>query len=153
MELADIIQIFQALAILVLGIGLIMVAVVGRDFRRRLIAVEEALGEIARDARPALDRARAIGENLNHILMSMRKEVDRVGDTISRANERLETALDVAEERARELAALIEVVQAEVGDTVLDATSALRGLRAGAKALREARGNKHVDAEGRDTRG
>ncbi len=82
----------------------------------------------------------------------MRKEVDRVGDTISRANERLESALGVAEERARELAALIEVVQAEVGDTVLDATSALRGLRAGAKALREARGNEPAGTDVRDER-
>lgn len=129
-------QIVQALAVLLLGIGMIMVALTFRDLRRSMGAIEKSLGDIGRDARPVLDRARAIGENINYIVMSMRKEVDRVSDTVSHANDRLEAALATAEERVQELAALIEVVQGEVEDTVLSATSALRGIRTGAKVLR-----------------
>lgn len=130
------IQIVQALAVLLLGVGMIMVALTFRDLRRSMRAIESSLGQIGHDARPVLDRARAVGENLNYIVMSMRKEVDRVGDTIAHANDRLESALVAAEERVQELAALIEVVQDEVEDTVLSATSALRGIRTGAKVLR-----------------
>jgi hypothetical protein len=86
-----------------------------------------------------LDRARAIGENLNFIAMSVRKEVDRVGDTIAFANERLEDAIEAAEDRVQELTALIDVVQGEVEDTVITATSTLRGIRTTAKMLRRQR--------------
>ncbi|UCC47952.1 MAG: hypothetical protein JSV41_10770 [Gemmatimonadota bacterium] len=130
------IQVIQALAVLVLGVGMIMLARALRRIKRSLDRVDDALDSIGRDARPVLDRARAVGENLNFIVMSVRKEVGHASETISRANERLEAALEVAEERVQELGALIEVVQGEVEDTLLTATSALRGIRTGAKLLR-----------------
>jgi hypothetical protein len=97
-----------------------------------------------------LDRARAVGENLNFIVMSVRKEVEHASETISRANERLEAALDVAEDRVQELGALIEVVQGEVEDTLLTATSTLRGIRTGAKLLRRRGRNDDEEPEVED---
>lgn len=129
------IQVIQAVAVLVLGVGIIFLARVIRRIRRSLDKVDTALGTIAKDARPVFDRARAVGENLNFIVMSVRKEVDRAGATMSRANDQLERALEVAEERVQELSALIDVVQGEVEETLLTATSALKGIRAGAKVL------------------
>jgi uncharacterized protein YoxC len=130
------IRIIGIVAVLVLGIGMIVLTLMLRRFTRTLQNVDEALKTIGRDARPVLDRARAIGENLNFIVMSVRKEVDGVTETIGLANERLEDAIDAAEDRVQELGALIDVVQGEVEDTVLTATSALRGIRTGAKLLR-----------------
>lgn len=144
------INVVGIVAILVLGFGMI---VLGRAiFRivRNLKAVEDALTTIGRDARPALDRARAIGENLNFLVMSVRKEVEGIGETISFANERLEDAMESADERVQELGALIDVVQGEVEDTVLTATSTLRGIRAGAKLLRRRRNDDPSDDEEAD---
>lgn len=130
------IRIIGIVAVLVLGIGMIVLTLMLRRFTRTLQNVDEALKTIGRDARPVLDRARAIGENLNFIVMSVRKEVDGVTETIGLANERLEDALEAAEDRVQELGALIDVVQGEVEETVLTATSALRGIRTGATLLR-----------------
>lgn len=141
--LAITIQIVGIAAVLVLGIGMIILAWAINRITRRLRKVDRALDEIGRDARPVLDRARAVGENLNFIVMSVRKEVDRVSEMISIANDRLEDALEAADERVQELGALIDVVQGEVEDTLLTATSALRGIRTGAKILR--RGGRNDD--------
>lgn len=141
------VQIIQAVAVIVLGVGMIMLALAVRRIRRSLDTMDEALKSVGRDARPALDRARAVGENLNFIVMSVRREVDRVSDTIAGANERLEEALEAAEDRVQDLTALIDVVQGEVEDTVLSATSALRGLRTGARMLKRSRRNNEEDSD------
>ncbi len=139
------IQVVQAIAVLVFGVGLIMLARAIRRAKRSLDKLDAALDNLSRDARPVLDRARAIGENLNFIAMSVRKEVDRVGETVASANDRLETAIEAAEERVQELSALIDVVQGEVQDTLLTATSAIRGIRTGAKLLRRRERNDTED--------
>ncbi len=144
------VHIVQAVAVIVLGIGMIFLALAVRRFRQSLDLMDEALKTVGRDARPVLDRARAVGENLNFIVMSVRREVDRVGDTIASANERLEEALEAAEARVQDLTVLIDVVQGEVEDTVLSATSALRGLRTGARLLRRSRRNNEEEIESED---
>ncbi len=144
------IQVIQAIAVLVLGLGLILLARAIRRVRQSLSKLDAALTTIGRDARPVLDRARAVGENLNFIAMSVRKEVDRASDTIANAHERLEEALEAAEERVQELGALIDVVQGEVEDTILSATSTLRGIRTGAKLLRRRRSNDDPDSAAED---
>jgi hypothetical protein len=143
------IRVVGVIAVLVLGLGMILLARAIMRIMRSLNKVEAVLDTIGRDARPVLDRARAIGENLNFIAMSVRKEVDQVGETISFANERLEDAIVAAEERVQELSALIDVVQGEVEGTVLTATSTLRGIRTGAKMLRRRReSSEDKDAKG-----
>ncbi len=148
--LAITIRIVGIVAVLVLGIGMIILAWAINKVTRRLRSVDKALGEIGRDARPVLDRARAVGENLNFLVMSVRKEVERVSETISIANDRLEDALESADERVQELGALIDVVQGEVEDTLLTATSALRGIRTGARMLRRRGRNEEEAAEVED---
>ncbi len=143
------IRVVGVVAVLVLGLGMILLARAILRIMRSLNKLEAALDTIGRDARPVLDRARAIGENLNFIAMSVRKEVDQVGETISFANERLEDAIVAAEERVQELSVLIDVVQGEVEGTVLTATSTLRGIRTGAKMLRRRRdSSEDKDAKG-----
>lgn len=136
------IRVVGIIAVIVLGVGMTFLARAIFRIMRSLQKLEAALDTIGKDARPVLDRARAIGENLNFIAMSVRKEVDRVGDTIAFANERLEDAVEAAEERVQELTALIDVVQGEVEDTVITATSTLRGIRTTAKLLRRQRDDK-----------
>lgn len=135
------IDVLGALALLVLGAGLIYVGRTMYRIHRTLHHIDGALQSIGHDARPALDRARAVGENLNFLVMSVRKEVEHASETMSLANERLEEAMAAAEARVQELGALIDVVQDEVEDTVITATSALRGIRAGARVLRRGRGD------------
>lgn len=147
--LNTIIQIVGVVAVLVLGIGMIVLARALFRITTTLKKLDDALDTIKDDARPVLDRARAIGENLNFIVMSVRKEVDRASETIALANDRLEDALEAAEERVQELGVLIDVVQGEVEDTVLKATSTLRGIKTGARMLRRRRN----DGEGHKARG
>lgn len=144
------IQVIQAIAVLVLGIGLILLARAILRAKHSLDRLDRALETLTQDARPVMDRARAIGENLNFIAMSVRKEVDRVGETIELANQRLEDAIDSAEERVQELGALIDVVQGEVQDTLLTATSAIRGIRTGARMLRRRGRNDNEENEVED---
>lgn len=136
------IRVVGIIAVIVLGVGMTFLARAIFRIMRSLQKLEAALDTIGKDARPVLDRARAIGENLNFIAMSVRKEVDRVSDTLAFANERLEDAVEAAEERVQELTALIDVVQGEVEDTVITATSTLRGIRTTAKLLRRQRDDK-----------
>ena len=143
------IRVVGIVAVILLGAGMIVLARAIFRIMKTLHKLEAALDTIGRVARPVLDRARAIGENLNFIAMSVRKEVDRVGDTVAFANERLEDAIEAAEERVQELTALIDVVQGEVEDTVITATSTLRGIRTTAKLLRR----KRDDPEDQDTKG
>lgn len=143
------IRVVGIIAVILLGIGMIVLARAIFRIMRSMQKLEAALDTIGKDARPVLDRARAIGENLNFIAMSVRKEVDRVSDTLAFANERLEDAVEAAEERVQELTALIDIVQGEVEDTVITATSTLRGIRTTAKLLRRQRDDK----ESRETKG
>ncbi|NIR44100.1 MAG: hypothetical protein GWN99_06240 [Gemmatimonadetes bacterium] len=140
------IRIVGIVAIVLLAIGMIYLARAAASLTIRLKRLERSLQDIGRDARPVFDRARAIGENLNFIVMSVRKEVDRVSDTIALANDRLEDVLEAAEDRVQDLNALIDVVQGEVEDTVITATSALRGIRTGARVLRR-RGSDSDDSD------
>jgi hypothetical protein len=143
------IRIVGIVAIFVLGIGMIYLARAAVALSVRLKRLERSLQDIGRDARPVLDRARAIGENLNFIVMSVRKEVDRVSETIAVANDRLEDVIEAAEDRVQDLNALIDVVQSEVEESVITATSALRGIRTGAKLLRRQRNDSDdSDSEG-----
>lgn len=136
-------------AVFVLGVGMIVLARALGRVVIRLKRLDEALHDISRDARPVLDRARAIGENLNFMVMSVRKEVDRVSETIALANDRLEDVLESAEDRVQDLSALVDVVQGEVEETLISASSALRGIRTGAKMLRRRRNDESgSDVEG-----
>lgn len=140
------IRIVGIVSIFVLGTGMLVLAWVLARVVHRLKGLDESLKDITRDARPVLDRARAIGENLNFMVMSVRKEIDRVAETIALANDRLEDVLESAEDRVQDLGALVDVVQDEVEDTLITASSALRGIRTGAKLLRR----KRTDGEGSD---
>lgn len=137
----------EALALLVLGGGIIFMAVIMRQTTRSLSKLDRALESIADNAAPALDRARAIGENVNYIVMSLRRNVEEASETVTQTNRRIEATLEAAEERVRELNAVVAVVQEEVEETLLSAGSALRGLRAGAEML-TARGDREKPGDG-----
>ncbi len=145
-----IIEIVSALSVLVLGIGMVMLALVWRRTVKTLRSIERALGRVSEDARPVFDRARAIGENLNFLVMSVRKEVERVGETVARANDRLNEAIEAAEDRVRELGAVIDLTKGEVEDTLLTASSALRGLRTGVRVLGSRRRSKSEEGDDED---
>lgn len=146
------IQILEAVALLTLGVGLIVFAVVFRRFLVGVTRIEESLERLTRDARPVFDRARAVGENLNYMVTTVRKEVERAGATVERAHERLDEAIEAAEERVRELGTVLDMAKDEVEDTLLTATSALRGLRTGARVLtsRRQQGSDGSESKGGD---
>lgn len=69
---------------------------------------------------------------------------------MARANDRLNEAIEAAEDRVRELGAVIDLTKGEVEDTLLTASSALRGLRTGVRVLSSRRRSKSEEGDDED---
>jgi hypothetical protein len=88
-----------------------------------------------KEASPLLERARSVAENVDFITMAVRTDVQKVNESVDRLNERLKEASLRMEERIQDFTALVEVLQAEAEDLALDTAAAVRGVRAGTRAL------------------
>jgi len=87
------------------------------------------------DARPVLERAKGVAENLEFISAAVRTDVQKVNESVARLNDRLRDASERMEERLQDFTALVEVLQAEAEDLALDTAAAVRGVRAGTRTL------------------
>jgi uncharacterized phage infection (PIP) family protein YhgE len=88
-----------------------------------------------REAAPVLERARSVAENVDFITMAVRNDVQKLNESVNRLNERLQEASIRMEERVQDFSALVEVLQSEAEDLALDTAAAVRGVRAGTRAL------------------
>jgi hypothetical protein len=88
-------------------------------------------------ADPLLTTGKGIADNLEFVSAAVRTDVERLSALIKSLSDRLETASDRMEQRVAEFNALIEVVQAEAADIFVDTASTVRGVQAGARALKE----------------
>lgn len=80
---------------------------------------------------PSLARLRSAADNVDYVTTALRSDVDAMGDTVDRAAESTRRMLELAEERATEIAGFLEVVQEEAEDTFFTTASLLRALRGG----------------------
>ena len=117
---------------------LILAALVFLLFQLRGIqrTVAELLGRMEKRADPILDKGKEIAANVEFISAAIRTDVQHVSDSVRSLSDRLQTASDRMEERIGEFNALMEVVQSEAEDAFIGSTATMRGLRAGARALR-----------------
>ena len=126
--LADVATIVIALAIIVVGAVAIYAALRARAAIRRAKV----------DAHPAVRSLTTAAENVEYLTRAVRQDVEAVGATIADTSEKVRQATDAAERRLGELNVLLGVVQAEAEEAFVRTAAAVRGVQAGARALRQA---------------
>src|SRR3954468_5714326 len=121
-----------SIAILVLAIALVPAA---WNFRKSYKKISDLLDRVYGDVNPMMRQASAIADNVNYITTSVRTDVQLVNATIASANQRLQQAVALTEERLNEFNALLAVVQQEAETMFVATASTVRGVRTGAAAL------------------
>jgi uncharacterized protein YoxC len=106
-------------------------------FRHAYKKVDRLLDRIQGDITPIMRHASTISDNVNYITTSIRADVQLVNATIASANDRLQQAVDITEQRLNEFNALLEVVQQEAEQAFISTASAVRGVRSGAAVFRD----------------
>jgi len=96
---------------------------------------------------PVMERARVVvAENAEYISHALRADVEKLGAATEAVRRSLDEASRRMDERIDELNALIEVVQSEAEELFLDTASAMRGVKAGTRSLRDRAGRDREDA-------
>jgi uncharacterized protein YoxC len=144
LERASAIAFFIAtVAFLVLTVALVPAA---WNFRKSYKKISDLLDRIYGDINPLMRHASSIADNVNYVTTSVRTDVQQVHATIAAANQRLQQAVSLTEERLNEFNALLEVVQQEAETMFVATASTVRGVRTGAAAL-------HHEDDGRGATG
>ncbi len=128
---------------------LILAALVGLLVQLRGIhgTVRDLAGRLERRLDPVFDRGRDVAANVEFITSALRTDVQKVSDSIRSLTERLQGASDRMEQRVEEFNALMEVVQSEAEDILLGSAAAVRGVRAGARSLRDGKADDEPSDE------
>ena len=117
-----------SIALLILAVALVPAA---WNFRKSYAKISDMLDRIYGDINPLMRHASTIADNVNYISTSVRVDVQQVSQTIASANQRLMSSVELAEDRIRELNALLSVVQEEAESAFVSTASTLRGVRTG----------------------
>lgn len=117
-----------SIALLVLAVALVPAA---WNFRKSYAKVSDMLDRIYGDINPLMRHASTIADNVNYISTSVRVDIQQVSQTIAAANQKLVASLELAEERIKEMNALMAVVQEEAEGVFVTTASTLRGVRTG----------------------
>jgi uncharacterized protein YoxC len=120
------------LVMVLLLVGIVLLALQVRRAQRKVVA---ALERISADAKPLVQRAASIADNVNAISAVIRRDVDRIGATVADADERVRRAIQATEAKVHELNALLTVAQEEAEDLFVSTASTVRGVRTGAATL------------------
>jgi hypothetical protein len=117
---------------------LILAALVFLLFQLRGIqrTVKELVGRLEKRADPIFDKGKEIAANVEFISGAVRTDVQHVSDSVQAVSARLNKASERMEVRIAEFNALMDVVQSEAENVFIGSTAAMRGVRAGARALR-----------------
>ena len=101
------------------------------NFRKSYKKVSDMLDKIYGDVNPLMRHASAIADNVDYISTSIRVDVQQVSQTVAAVNQRLQEALESAEDRMQQLNALLDVVQEEAESAFVTTASTIRGVQTG----------------------
>jgi uncharacterized protein YoxC len=101
------------------------------NFRKSYKKVSDMLDKIYGDVNPLMRHASAIADNVDYISTSIRVDVQQVSQTVAAVNQRLQEALESAEDRMKQLNALLDVVQEEAESAFVTTASTIRGMKTG----------------------
>lgn len=131
--LSAIATIVVAIALLLIGFGLIFAALKVKQLTRKM---EEQAGKLRVDLAPAVANVNRVAENAGALSETVRADSARLSETVASANDALRRAAVEAERRVGEFNALIGVVQEEAEHLFIGGASTIRGLRAGTEHFR-----------------
>jgi uncharacterized protein YoxC len=101
------------------------------NFRKSYKKVSDMLDKIYGDVNPLMRHASAIEDHVDYISTSIRVDVQQVSQTVAAVNQRLQEALESAEDRMQQLNALLDVVQEEAESAFVTTASTIRGVQTG----------------------
>jgi uncharacterized protein YoxC len=144
---------FSAIASVIISIAMIALTVIAipiaLQLRRSYNKFNKLLDRLNEDAGPLIRHATATAENVEYITTTIRSDVQRINATLNDANERVQHAVRLTENRLHEFSALLSVVQDEAEHLFVSTASAVHGVREGATAL-TARGGMDLASDADD---
>jgi len=118
----------MTITVIILTVALVPAA---WNFRKSYKKVSDMLDKIYGDVNPLMRHASAIADNVDYITTSIRVDVQQVSQTVAAVNQRLQDALAGAEDRMKQLNALLDVVQQEAESAFVTTASTIRGVQTG----------------------
>jgi uncharacterized protein YoxC len=118
----------MTITVIVLTVALVPAA---WNFRKSYKKVSDMLDKVYGDINPLMRHASAIADNVDYITTSIRVDVQQVSQTVAAVNQRLQDALEGAEDRMKQLNALLDVVQEEAESAFVTTASTIRGVQTG----------------------
>ncbi len=109
-----------SIALMVLTIALVPAA---WNFRKSYAKISDMMDRIYGDINPIMRHASTIADNVNYITTAVRVDVQKLSQTVASANQRLMSSIDLAEERIKDLNALLSVVQEEAESAFISTAS------------------------------
>ena len=119
----------------VLVLVLIALLVTLLQVKRLAARITEGVQRLEPAVHPVLERARGVGENVERITHSVRKDVEDLSASVETLHARVQQASGRVEERIEEFNALMSLVQSEAEGMLLDTAATVHGVRAGARTL------------------
>src|SRR5262245_21929616 len=106
-----------AVANIIISIALVALALIALplawEMRKGYKRVSQLLARLETDAQPMIRHATAAAEHVEYITATIRGDVERINATLIDANERVQHAVALTENRIHEFSALLSVVQDE----------------------------------------
>lgn len=118
----------MTITVIILTVALVPAA---WNFRKSYKKISDMLDKVYGDVNPLMRHASAIADNVDYISTSIRVDVQQVSQTVAAVNQRLQEALESAEDRMKQLNALLDVVQEEAESAFVTTASTIRGVQTG----------------------
>ena len=118
----------MTITVIILTVALVPAA---WNFRKSYKKISDMLDKIYGDVNPLMRHASAIADNVDYITTSIRVDVQQVSQTVAAVNQRLQDAVSGAEDRMKQLNALLDVVQEEAESAFVTTASTIRGVQTG----------------------
>jgi len=118
----------MTITVIILTVALVPAA---WNFRKSYKKVSDMLDKVYGDINPLMRHASAIADNADYISTAIRVDVQQVSQTVAAVNQRLQQAADAAEDRIKQLNALLDVVQEEAESAFVTTASTIRGVQTG----------------------
>jgi len=117
-----------SIALLVLAVALVPAA---WNFRKSYAKISDMMDRIYGDINPIMRHASTIADNVNYITTAVRVDVQKLSQAVAAANQKLMSSVELAEDRIKDLNALLAVVQEEAESAFISTASTVRGVRTG----------------------
>jgi len=117
-----------SIALMILTIALVPAA---WNFRKSYAKISDMMDRIYGDINPIMRHASTIADNVNYITTAVRVDVQKLSQTVAAANQKLMSSVELAEDRIKDLNALLAVVQEEAESAFISTASTVRGVRTG----------------------